>query len=91
MKIRKDKPRAKYLTETAFDDAIVYDWRNDPEDAAVNSVLREAPESGLDQISPDPRAAVVLRDIQGLSYEDATEALGITRSPPSSPGSTGRG
>ena len=78
IKIRKDKPRAKHLTETAFDDAIVYDWRNDPEYAAVNSELREPPESGLDQISPDPRAAVVLRDIQGLSYKDAAEALGIT-------------
>ena len=52
MKIRQDKPRAKYLTETAFDDAIVYDWRNDREDAAVNSELREAPGSELDQISP---------------------------------------
>ena len=78
MKIRKDKSRAKYLAETAFDDAIVYDWRNDPEDAAVNSELREVLESGLDQISPDLRAAVVLRDIQGLSGEDAAEALGIT-------------
>ena len=78
MRIRKDKSRAKYLAETAFDDAIVYDWRNDPEDAAVNSELREVLESGLDQISPDLRAAVVLRDIQGLSGEDAAEALRIT-------------
>lgn len=78
MKIRKDKSRAKYLSETAFDDAIVYDWRNDPEDAAVNSELRELLEEGLDQISPDLRAAVVLRDVQGLSGEDAAEALGIT-------------
>ena len=78
MKIRKDKSRAKYLAETAFDDAIVYDWRNDPEDAAVNSELREVLECRLDQISPDLRAAVVLRDIQGLSGEDAAEALGIS-------------
>ena len=40
MKIRKDKSRAKYLSENAFDDAIVYDWKNDPEEAAVNSELR---------------------------------------------------
>ena len=78
MKIRQDKPRAKYLTETAFDDAIVYDWRNDPEDAAVNSELRDVPESGFEQIAPDPRAAVMLRDIQGLFCKDAAEALGIT-------------
>lgn len=78
MKIRKDKSRAKYLSEKAFDDAIVYDWKNDPEDAAVNSELRSMLESGLDLISPDLRAAVVLRDVQGLSTEEAAEALDIS-------------
>ncbi|PKB71188.1 MAG: hypothetical protein BZY87_06880 [SAR202 cluster bacterium Io17-Chloro-G6] len=78
MKIRKDKSRAKYLSEKSFDDAIVYDWKNDPEEAAVNSELRSMLESGLDLLSPDLRAAVVLRDIQGLSTEEAAEALGIS-------------
>ena len=40
MKIRKDKSRAKYLSENLFDDALIYDWKNDPEEAAVNSELR---------------------------------------------------
>jgi len=78
MKIRKDKSRAKYLSENAFDDAIVYDWKNNPEDAAVNGELRSMLESGLDLISPDLRAAVVLRDIHGLSTEESAEALDIS-------------
>ena len=78
MKIRKDKSRAKYLSENEYDDAIVYDWKNDPEEAAVNSELRSTLESGLDLLSPDLRAAVVLRDIQGLSTEEACEALAIS-------------
>ena len=78
MKIRKDKSRAKYLSEKAYDDAIVYDWKNDPEEAAVNSELRSILESGLDLLSPDLRAALVLRDIQGLSTEEAAEVLEIS-------------
>ena len=78
MKIRKDKSRAKYLAEKSYDDAIVYDWKNDPEEAAVNSDLRSMLESGLDLLSPDLRAAVVMRDIQGLSTEESAEALDIS-------------
>ena len=78
MKIRKDKSRAKYIAEKDYDDAIVYDWKNDPEDAAVNSELRSVLEMGLDQLSPDLRVAVVLRDIQGLSTEESAETLNIS-------------
>ncbi|MCH8298296.1 MAG: sigma-70 family RNA polymerase sigma factor [Chloroflexi bacterium] len=78
MKIRKDKSRAKYIAEKDYDDAIVYDWKNDPEEAAVNSELRSTLEGGLDLLSPDLRAAVVLRDIQGLSTEESAEALNIS-------------
>ena len=78
MKIRKDKSKAKYLSEKTFDDAIVYDWKNDPEEAAVNSELRSMLESGLDHLSPDLRAAVVLRDIQGLSTEESADVLNIS-------------
>ena len=78
MKIRKDKSRAKYLSEKSYDDAIVYDWKNDPEEAAVNGELRNMLESGLELLSPDLRAAVVLRDIQGLSTEESAQVLDIS-------------
>ena len=44
MKIRKEKSRAKYISEKDYDDALVYDWKNDPEEAAVNSELRSISE-----------------------------------------------
>ena len=78
MKIRKDKSRAKYISEKDYDDALIYDQKNDPEDAAVNSELRSTLEDGLDHLSPDLRAAVVLRDIQGLSTEESSEVLNIS-------------
>ena len=78
MKIRKEKSRAQYLTETGYDDAVVHDWRNDPEKAAINGELREAVESGLAWLSPDLRAAVVLRDVQGLTTEEGAAAVGMS-------------
>ena len=78
MKIRKEKSRAKYLVETGYNEDIIQDWGNDPEQAAINSELRDVVESGLGQLSPDLRAAVVLRDVQGLSTEEASESLGLS-------------
>ena len=34
MKLRKGKSRAKYISENLFNDALVYDWTNDFEEAA---------------------------------------------------------
>ena len=78
MRIRKDKSRAKYISENLFDDALVYGWGNDPEKAVVNSELRSTLESRLDIRSPDLCAAVVLRDIQGLSTEEAAKGLNVS-------------
>ena len=78
MKIRKENCRAKYFTETAYDDAVVHDWRNDPEKAAINAELRDVLHSGLGRLCPEARAVIVLRDVQGLSCREAAEALDIT-------------
>ncbi|CUV02109.1 hypothetical protein MGWOODY_Clf593 [hydrothermal vent metagenome] len=61
-RIPKDASRAKYISENLFDDALVCDWGNDPEEAAVNSELSSTLEPRLDISSPDLRTAVVLRD-----------------------------
>ncbi|MCD5403510.1 MAG: hypothetical protein FI708_05315 [SAR202 cluster bacterium] len=61
-RIPKDESRAKYISENLFDDALVCDWENDPEEAAVNSELSSTLEPRLDISSPDLRTAVVLRD-----------------------------
>lgn len=78
MKIRKEKARSKYLLETGYNDAVVTDWGNHPEEAAINSELRDVVESGLQSLSPDLRAAVVLRDVQGLSTGEASIALRLS-------------
>jgi len=78
MKIRKDKSRAKYLIQTGYDDAVVQDWGNNPEQAAINGELRDVVEAGLDGLSPELRAAVVLRDVQGLTTEEAAETLSLS-------------
>ena len=78
MKIRKEKSRAKYLVETGYNDDVIQDWGNDPEDAAVNSELREVVEDKLQGLSPELRAAVVLRDVQGLSTEEAAASMRLS-------------
>ncbi len=78
MKIRKEKARSKYLLETGYNDAVVTDWGNHPEEAAINSELRDVVESGLQSLSPDLRAAVVLRDVQGLCTVVASTALKLS-------------
>lgn len=78
MKIRKEKSRSKYLTESNYDDAIVVDWGNHPEQSAINSELRTVVEAGLDHLAPDLRSAVLLRDVQGLTTEEGAAASGVS-------------
>ena len=53
-------------------------WTEGPESAAVNTELREKLEEGLALLPPQLRATVVLRDVQGLSNEEAAEVLRTT-------------
>ena len=83
MKIRKEQVRSKYLTNTGYDDSVIPNWRdadspNEPERAALNSELRVVLDEGLDRLSPELRAAVVLRDVQGFTTEEAATALDLT-------------
>lgn len=83
MKIRKEQVRSKYLANTGYDDLVVYNWRdadspNEPERAALNSELRDVLDQGLSRLSPDIRAAVVLRDVQGFTTQEAATTLDLT-------------
>ena len=78
MKIRKEKSRANYLVETGYNDDIVKDWGNNPEQAAIDGELRGVVETGLERLSPDLRAAIVLRDVQGVSTEEGAAAMGVS-------------
>ena len=77
MKLRKDR-RKDFLTQTGYDDVQLVSWEEGPERAALNTELREQLETGLAQLEPHLRAVVVLRDVQGLSNEEAAEVLKIS-------------
>jgi RNA polymerase sigma-70 factor (ECF subfamily) len=49
----------------------------DPEDAAVGGEIQDRVQRALLELPPDLRAAVVLYDIEGQSYGDIAETLGI--------------
>ncbi|MDA1229109.1 MAG: RNA polymerase sigma factor [Chloroflexi bacterium] len=77
MKLRKGKT-ARSVTQTGLDNVHVVDGAPGPSSEAANSELREKLDAALDQLEPDLRAAVALRDIEGLSNIEAAEALGVT-------------
>ena len=77
MKLRKGK-RGRALTQTDLDDVEVVDWSAAPDKEAVNSELKEKLKEGIDRLDPDLRAAVTLRDIEGLSSAEAAEVLDIS-------------
>lgn len=54
------------------------DWEIDPGRQALSSELRQEMEAAVESLPPALRAAFVLRDIQGLSTQEAAEALEIS-------------
>ena len=74
MKLRKDR-RKNYLNQTGYDEAQLVSWTEGPESAALNAELREKIEQGLTLVPPQLRAVVVLRDVQGLTNEEAAAVL----------------
>ena len=77
MRLRRDRNK-RTLTQTGYDDMQLASPTDGPEKLALNSELREHLEGGLDQLPPNLKAAVVLRDVQGLSNEEASEIVGIS-------------
>ena len=47
------------------------------QDAVVDRLTLE---KALDELSPDLRSVVVLRELEGLSYQEIADLLGITKS-----------
>ena len=74
MKLRRDR-RKEFLTQTGYDDTQLVRWTEGPESAALNSELRDHLEAGLLLLPPQLRTVVVLRDVQGLSNEEAAKVL----------------
>lgn len=49
-----------------------------PDDAMVHTELRHKIEEALEKLSPEHREAVVLKDVQGLSYKEIAEVMDST-------------
>ena len=77
MRLRKDRKK-NLLTQTGYDDMRITSSSEGPETLALNNELREHLAQGLGLVAPKLRAAVVLRDVQGLNNEEAAAALDIS-------------
>ena len=53
------------------------DWHDDPEKLYRREQMREIVESAIQSLTPMYREVFVLRDVQGLTTQEAAEALGI--------------
>ena len=63
--------------ETESGGRQLVDERRDPEQRALSQDSRRAVEAGLRQLPVVFREAVVLRDLQGLSYDEISSVLGV--------------
>jgi RNA polymerase sigma-70 factor, ECF subfamily len=74
------RPRARAEPEPDREDPIVYLQESpelSPEAQTLDAEFERTLERALDQLPADWRAAVVLRDVEGLSTHDAAEVAGI--------------
>lgn len=54
-------------------------WKSDPESLASNAEVRDFIWNALDELDEKYRLVFLLRDVQGLTTEEAADALGISR------------
>lgn len=66
------------MTEEGVIAEPVMDWTRLPPDELERKELTQRLEEGITQLPPDYRSVFVLRDIQGLSAEEACEALQLS-------------
>jgi RNA polymerase sigma-70 factor, ECF subfamily len=64
---------------TEFDETVHGDPRavDDPEAEMLRGALREALDQAIEGLSVEFREVVILRDVQGLSYAEIAEVVGI--------------
>ena len=58
--------------------APVADWSTSADDPARRTELRTVLGSAIDELPADYRAAVLLRDVEGLSHREIAETLGLS-------------
>jgi RNA polymerase sigma-70 factor, ECF subfamily len=79
---RKRRPSQSLDATDASDDddrpaVIITDHKPGPRDKAAQKELRVLLDKAIQELSPEHRAVIVLREWEELSYEDIAEMLGI--------------
>ncbi len=65
-------------TEEEFWPVHFHDWSRNPESLVMTAELRRVMAEAVELLPPTLRAAFVLRDLEGLSTQEAAESLGLT-------------
>jgi RNA polymerase sigma-70 factor (ECF subfamily) len=74
---RKSHASLTYAEEDDEKELEIPDERFSPQTEIERRELREAVRRGLDRLMPDSRAILLLREIDGLSYEEISSALDL--------------
>ncbi len=79
MRIRKDKRgREMTVSEDSRPDIASSNWAESPVAATINSELGSRIDDAIGKLPEDLRVAVLLRDVQGLSNQEAAETLDVS-------------
>ena len=76
-KIRKER-KPQRMNQGSVEDIDIVDWSPGPESQTLNSELRDKLEEAIGDLADDLRAAVILRDVQQLSTEEAAKIVEIS-------------
>ena len=76
-KIRKER-KPQRMAQASVEDVEIVDWSPGPESQTLNDELREKLEEAIAELPEDLRTAVVLRDVQQLTTDEAASTVGIS-------------
>ncbi len=71
-------PEPKFDSEGSLMQAPSYDWTRGTEEKALDHELRRAIEHATSLLPDDHRTVFLLKDLEGLSYEEIAESTGTT-------------
>ena len=71
-------PGPRFDAEGSLLSSPSYDWSRGTEEKALDNELRTAIERATDTLPDEHRTVFLLKDIDGLSYEEIAETLGTT-------------
>jgi RNA polymerase sigma-70 factor, ECF subfamily len=73
---RRDARRAEVPSDTEMlEETHAAERTSEPDAGASSAELRQTLLSAIDELTPEHKAAIVLREIEGLSYEDISKVM----------------